>query len=297
MKSDVKSVRLPLIALGAVTGLALAGAAQAAPATKCKQTLSANDHVIALNEIQNLMGKYSHWGHLRGEGTLAELFAMKTEGVSWRTPMGPAGIEEMKARFDRPAESLEGGQIHVHSMLTPVIEIAADGKTAKGVWDSFGPNISSGSDIGNWLWVKYGVDFTKEDGVWKIWHLQVYALFNTPFNQSITQSAWDRAHPGRPGSASGGPGGPPPGAAPGAAPGGAAPGGAAPGGAAPGGAAPGGAAPGGGQGANGPAMGGMNQNWKGPKEQWIYDGKTAPKGPKIPEPYCTFDPADSYGNI
>lgn len=284
MKVDANSVRLPLIALGAVAGLALAGSVQAA-AAKCSKTLSAADHVIALNEVQNLMGRYSHLGHLRGEGTLGELFALKTEGVSWRTPMGPSGIEEMKARFERPAESLEGGQIHVHSMLTPVIEIAADGKTAKGVWDSFGPNISSGSDIGNWLWVKYGVDFTKEDGVWKIWHLQVYALFNTPFNQSITQSAWDRTHAGRPGAAAAGPGGPPPGAAPGAAPGGAP------------GAAPGGAAPGGGQGANGPATGGPNQNWKGPKDQWIYDGKTAPRGPKLPEPYCTFDPADSYGNI
>ncbi|MFT3905656.1 MAG: nuclear transport factor 2 family protein [Steroidobacteraceae bacterium] len=290
MKKVASKVAGSLVAAGAIMGFA--AQAQAAP-LKCPKTLSANDRVVALNEIQNLMGRYAHLGHLRGEGTLAELFALKTEGVSWRTPSGPAGIEEMKKRFDRPAESLEGGSLHVHSMLTPVIEVAADGQTAKGVWDSFGPNISSASEIGNWLWVKYGVDFTKEDGVWKIWHLQVYALFNTPFDKSITQSAWDRSHAGRPGSTASGPGGqgaPPGGAAPGGAPGAGAPGGAAPGGAP-------GAAPAGNQGSAGPAGPGAGQNWKGPKEQWIYDGKTAPKGPKIPEPYCTFDPNDSYGNI
>jgi hypothetical protein len=30
---------------------------------------------------------------------------------------------------------------------------------------------------------------------------------------------------------------------------------------------------------------------------WIYDGKTPPRGPAIPEPYCTFDPATSYGRL
>jgi hypothetical protein len=34
-----------------------------------------------------------------------------------------------------------------------------------------------------------------------------------------------------------------------------------------------------------------------PKSCGRYDGLSAPRGPKIPEPYCTFDPNDSYGNI
>ena len=291
--------KLPAIAAGTLLAVAASGQASAAAAA-CKQKLSAADEVVALHQIANLMGRYSHLGHLRGENTLVELFAMKQPDVSWRTPSGPQGPEAMKGRFLAPGEAPRGevgGQLHVHSMLTPIVEVAADGQTAKGVWDSFGPNISSGTEIGNWLWVKYGVDFIKEEGAWKIWHMQVYALFNTPFDKSITQSAWDRANPttaGRPGAVAAA-GGPPGAAAGGARAGGAAPGGAA-GGAPPGGAAPGGAAPGG-QGANGPAMGGPNQGWKAPKTQWIYDGKTAPQGPAIPEPYCTFDPATSYGNI
>jgi hypothetical protein len=27
----------------------------------------------------------------------------------------------------------------------------------------------------NWFWEKFGVDFVKEDGEWKIWHFQIYS--------------------------------------------------------------------------------------------------------------------------
>lgn len=57
----------------------------------------------------------------RGEGTLSELFAMKTGGVSWKSPRGPEGIQQMKDRFARPAEDplKTPGQLHMHSMFTP----------------------------------------------------------------------------------------------------------------------------------------------------------------------------------
>lgn len=244
--TNCKTTNRAAIFSAVASSLLIGSVATAATCTGKK--LSAAEQVVALNAIQNLMGRYSHLAELRGEGSLAELFAMKTEGVSWRTPVGPSGIKGMEERFTNPAEKAPGtvpGALHLHSMLTPVIEIAADGKTAKGVWDSFGPNIANGNEIGDWLWLKYGVDFIKEDDRWKIWHLQAYAIFSTPFDKSITQSAKDRAgaddRAGRPG---------PPVA-----------------------------------------------SWTGPKNMWIYDGKTAPRGPKIPEPYCTFDPKDSYGNI
>lgn len=30
-----------------------------------------------------------------------------------------------------------------------------------------------------WFWEKYGADFVKEDGEWKLWHIQMY-YDNTP---------------------------------------------------------------------------------------------------------------------
>jgi hypothetical protein len=239
-------------ALCAALAIPTAGAACAASCT-----ISANDHVIALNEIQNLMGRYSHLGQLRGEGTLAELFAMNTQGTSWHTPGGPTGLDAMKARFAHPDEELTPGVLHLHAMFTPVIEVAGAGKTAKGVWDSFGASVQGPTDIGGWLCVKYGVDFVKEAGAWKIWHMQVYPVFSTKYDKSITQTARERA--ARNANSTAGAGAdrnqPPPGAPPGAGPGGP------------------------------PKM---------PAGLWIYDGKSVEKGPFIPVPYCHFDTATIY---
>ena len=240
--------------LGALLTVSTASAAFAQAPASC-DTVSALDKVVALNAIQNLMGRYSHLGQLRGEGTLSELFAMNTPGVSWRTPGGPIGIEQMKERFDRPQEQLQPGVLRMHTMFTPVIEIAGDGQTAKGVWDSFGPSVGGPNDEGGWFQAKYGVDFVKENGVWKIWHLQVYAIYTTPYNESITQSAKERLAK-----------------------------------AAAGGGAPGGAPPGGPPRGDGPAP----IMYPRPAHAWSYDGKSVEQGPEIPSPYCHFDPNDVY---
>ncbi|WP_313803733.1 nuclear transport factor 2 family protein [Sphingobium sp.] len=238
-----------------VAGLACAPA-QASPAS-CP--LPAADRIVALNDIQNLMGRYNHQGTMKGEGTLADLFALRTEGVSWKTPGGPVGIAAMKARFADPDEVQAPGILHMHSMLSPVIEVAGDGETAKGVWDSFGASVNGPDDVGGWLAVKYGVDFVKEDGVWKIWHLQVYPFYSTKYDKSITQTAKERAarppqpmvagQTGRDVPRAAGPNGAPPAARPG---------------------------------------------YVMPASVWHYDGKSTPQGPFIPVPYCHFDPATSY---
>lgn len=36
----------------------------------------------------------------------------------------------------------------------------------------------------HWTCARYCIDFVKEDGVWKIWHMHVVGLFHTPYYQS-----------------------------------------------------------------------------------------------------------------
>lgn len=159
----------------------------------CRNSLTAPQELMALHEIENLMGRYMHVSLLGGERQLEPLFAMKTEGVSWKDPVGPTGIKAMQDRFSQPQpDQARAAALNLNSLLTPVIEIARDGKTAQGLWDSFGANVRNLDDVGVWLWTKYGIDFIKEDGVWKIWHLQVYPIFLTPYDKSITQSAKER---------------------------------------------------------------------------------------------------------
>jgi hypothetical protein len=76
--------------------------------------------------------------------------AAKAEDTSWKVPQGPSG-PELKARLDQARAAKPSANpwlLHVHTSLSPIIEVAADGKTALGVWDSFGPAINSADSTG-----------------------------------------------------------------------------------------------------------------------------------------------------
>jgi hypothetical protein len=84
------------------------------------------------------------------------------------------------------------GSLIMHTLTTPIIEVAGDGKTAKAVWYSPGQVTEIGPDgkpMAMWMWEKYGVDFAKEDGKWKIWHIHMYTDFAVPPGKSWTDPA------------------------------------------------------------------------------------------------------------
>ena len=74
----------------------------------------------------------------------------------------------------------------LHTLTTPVIEVADDRETAKGVWLSPGHVTFplNGRLRAFWHWDRYAVDFIREKGQWKIWHLFVGKDFTTPYEKS-----------------------------------------------------------------------------------------------------------------
>ncbi len=72
------------------------------------------------------------------------------------------------------------GQLLLHVTTTAIIEIAADGKTAKGFWYSPGMIKETGSGASA-MYEAYGADFVKEEGGWKMWHLHMYTDFGGGF--------------------------------------------------------------------------------------------------------------------
>jgi len=74
-----------------------------------------------------------------------------------------------------------------------VIEVAEDGATAKGVWVSPGfttmPTMEKLQAY--WHWDRYGVDFIKEDGQWKIWHFFVGRVFTCPYEKGWVETVAD----------------------------------------------------------------------------------------------------------
>jgi hypothetical protein len=167
-----------------------------------------------IHEIQNLMGReqFMHTAGMHRE-TL-ELFAQKTPGVrvevdSWGIYEGTEGIRRVGIGVHGYHEKDHIGSMMMHTLTTPVIEVAGDGKTAKAVWISPGHEtmLVEGKLQAYWAWCKYGVDFVKEDGKWKIWHSHVYAIFRCPYETSWvempdvpTPPVPDELKPDRPGT-------------------------------------------------------------------------------------------------
>ena len=93
-----------------------------------------------------------------------------------------------------------------------MVEVGADGETAKGIWIMAGlesglmdPEVAknvpewvfSGGEVdgkpvwAHWVWCKYGVDFIKQDGEWRIWHFRCYEVARAPFNRDWISFAKD----------------------------------------------------------------------------------------------------------
>lgn len=160
-----------------------------------------NARLDAVVQIQNIMSLYSYYHASNMHKACAELFARHTPGVAVDIPhigvydSGYEGIircYEIAHESLTPTEESKKGMMMLRPFTTPVIQVAADGKTAKGLWLSPGLTTGGNPQIGyqaSWAWIKYGCDFVLEEDGWKIWHLRVYGIFMTPFEESWVTSS------------------------------------------------------------------------------------------------------------
>lgn len=191
MKIRIKLITIFFIYLVIGSGI-LTGAVQGG---ENRPTISADERALAMWEVQFLMSKHAYYyqANLRCE-EMEDIFVSENgpyaETATWTSEFGVEGpmsqlkydyctlyLEEEKANLERfskthpevenKPENLGIGAMYgsIHTNLTPIIEIAGDGKTAKGVWYSIG---MMGNNMSNPE--KYAADFVKEDGEWKIWH-------------------------------------------------------------------------------------------------------------------------------
>jgi hypothetical protein len=183
------SIKLAAATL-AVAPAAVAMAKSDSSGKRAQSTEAEVDRLIAVHEIQNVMGRYEYFHAAGLDEDVIALFAQKTPGTRLELNRGVyEGIEGVR-KFVMTTAKGEGnriGHLHLHAVTTPVIEVAGDGKTAQGVWISPGVETGPGQNGGfnaDWSWLKYGVDFVKEDGHWKFWHLHMYRIFTVPYNKS-----------------------------------------------------------------------------------------------------------------
>lgn len=178
------------------------------PDGSCKETVKSLEdkiqHLFDIHEVQNLMSNYAYLHAAGMHDETVALFAQHTPGVRLENFNRGIfdGIESVR-RFYMGVKEIEGdriGHLHLHTLTTPAIEVAGDGKTAQAIWISPGVETmpENGEISAMWAWIKYGADFIKEDGKWKIWHLHMYHIFSTPYNRSWADKdpTPKKSHPG-----------------------------------------------------------------------------------------------------
>lgn len=156
-----------------------------------------------IHEIKNLMSRrqWLHAANMHDE--VMETMALDTPGVSIEISDSGRweGSEALKKvhQLHKQGWGDGVGEMAVHTLTTPIIEVAGDGKTAKGVW--FSPGIRATRDPvthnleAYWAWLKYGCDFVKENGEWKIWHSHAYGIIRNQYHKSWVEHQEENVMP------------------------------------------------------------------------------------------------------
>jgi hypothetical protein len=187
------------LAIGLVGSLKILKGAERSP------TLSKAEQAFERWEVQNCFSKHAYyhaWGFHRAE--MEDIWVKKNGAyagtVRWtnnnlvgydaiwkfyvtdKENALKKSLEEISKIYPEiknvPENLGAGGEWACHMQNTPVIEVAGDGKTAKGIW--FTPGVRNTTLFNNgkaevqgaYFMERYAVDFVKEDGKWKIWHFQ-----------------------------------------------------------------------------------------------------------------------------
>ena len=150
-------------------------------------------------DIQRLMGTYSSLFAGGCFSKIVELFSNEQEDVRavmpWGVYEGYSGLERLytgllKQLYCGDRDVLRPKVIGSHALNTPVISVAEDGATAKGLWYSPGV-ITAPDEAGElssyWTWQKIGCDFIYENDAWKIWHMRCFELLTSSLERDWTE--------------------------------------------------------------------------------------------------------------
>lgn len=115
----------------------------------------------------------SNWGYYVGMKDISYYYVVKHDQDRRRQ------LEQYTQAHPEVADTednLGRGCMVWHPVSTPMVILADDGKTAKGFWYVIGQeSVATGAPLAecSWYMDRLAVDFVKEDGRWKIWHLVV----------------------------------------------------------------------------------------------------------------------------
>ncbi len=172
------------------------------------------ERALDLQEIQNVMSYHALYGAPGGDHDkeIELIWAHKTPDVSFagNNYVYRGDIDVQKNTYgsgtgtkqdadtqskNQMMQQVAPGNTSFRTLTTPIIVVAGDGKTAKAFWYTIGwsADIRNGQGNSSWSMEKYGIDFVKEDGAWKIWHFHVYNDWDVPMGKDLAQYAIEQS--------------------------------------------------------------------------------------------------------
>jgi hypothetical protein len=157
-------------------------------------------------EVENLFSRYMYLHNAFRDEEIIPLWVRRgTPGIHAQySNLGVYTTWESVTEYHR-GRPTPTGKLILHYTTTPAIEVAEDGESAKGVWIMTGlesgltdpevaehqpdyffePEDVDGKKVwAHWVWCKYGVDFLKQDGEWRIWHFRCFEVARAPFHEN-----------------------------------------------------------------------------------------------------------------
>lgn len=180
------------IGLTAAAAAALLGSAANAETLACGKPMTTDQklqRVLDITEITNVASAHAYYHGATLHRDEIEKVWSKRDDIAWTN--NTDRYSTRKSFWAFYVDNLENfptkGAMWYHMLTTPMIEVAGDGKTARAIFMSFG-NVSGvmkpGEPEAQWTQEKYGMDFIREDGAWKIWRLRTFVDFYTPVGKS-----------------------------------------------------------------------------------------------------------------
>jgi hypothetical protein len=150
------------------------------------------DRYGAADACQQLISRFFDL-HTQGRNKeVVALFADREDNqleMPWGVYVGKKGIErcflEDYGDVSDPevAEKMKG-RIDVHTFGTSIIEFDDENKIGRAIGNGpgFETFVEEDGAKAFWSWAKFGMDFIKEEGEWKIWSFKIYPLFCSPYD-------------------------------------------------------------------------------------------------------------------
>ena len=172
-----------LVAIGlmhvVVAGDSIPGVSAAARVQRLAQNVERAESVRAVKRVQETYAQYSQFGLW---GDMAALFAENAHfSYGKDNEQGRQAIQKyFLTKFGEGTDGLKPGGLHTQMVLRPLINVSADGQSAKGRWWEFSMTGQYGVKA-EWSAGIFENEYVRERGVWKISRMRYNPMFAGPY--------------------------------------------------------------------------------------------------------------------